>query len=119
MGENTVPSSLKRKKPLINQGPDSPLLSKKAARFSELLIEIRWFLALASCIGLFCILVTYAPSDPAWSNNSGGLVKNIGGRLGAYFADLMLFIFGASAYWWVILFARGALDWETFWMIFM
>jgi S-DNA-T family DNA segregation ATPase FtsK/SpoIIIE len=105
---------LKRKKPLINQGPDSPLLSKKAARFSELLIEIRWFLALASCIGLFCILVTYAPNDPAWSNNSGGLVKNIGGRLGAYLADLMLFIFGASAYWWVILFARHvAQGWKS------
>lgn len=114
MGENTVPSSLKRKKPLTNQGPDSPLLSKKAARFSELLIEIRWFLALASCIGLFCILVTYAPNDPAWSNNSGGLVKNIGGRLGAYLADLMLFIFGASAYWWVILFARHvAQGWKS------
>ena len=57
-------------------------------------------------MGLFLILVTYNASDPAWSNNSGGVIKNLGGRAGAYLSDLMLFIFGISAYWWVILFAR-------------
>ena len=54
--------------------------------------------------------MTYHQSDPAWSNNSGGAIKNIGGRAGAYFSDLFLFVFGISAYWWVVLFARRVLS---------
>ena len=29
--------------------------------------------------------------------------KNAGGRVGAWIADLMLYLFGLSAYWWVAL----------------
>jgi S-DNA-T family DNA segregation ATPase FtsK/SpoIIIE len=54
--------------------------------------------------------VTYHPTDPAWSNNSGGSVKNLGGRAGAFLSDLFLFVFGISAYWWVVLFARRVLS---------
>ena len=84
--------------------------SQNTERFNKLLSEIKWLAALASCVALFLILVTYSTGDPAWSNNSGGAVKNIGGRAGAFISDLMLFIFGISAYWWVILFARRVMD---------
>jgi S-DNA-T family DNA segregation ATPase FtsK/SpoIIIE len=84
--------------------------SENTLRFQKLLSEIRWFIALSACLGLILILVTYHPSDPAWSNNSGGAVKNLGGRAGAYLSDLFLFVFGISAYWWVVLFARRVLS---------
>ncbi len=106
MGRNTVqPRSLRAKASFVEGAEASPP-SENAERFHKLITEIRWFLSLAACTGLLLVLVTYHPTDPAWSNNSGGIIKNLGGRAGAYLSDLMLFIFGVSAYWWVILFAR-------------
>ena len=87
-------------------GASSTGLSENAKRFSKLVAEIKWLAALGICVGLFLILVTYSKSDPAWSNASGGAVTNIGGKVGAYLADLLLYVFGASAYWWVVLFGR-------------
>ena len=80
--------------------------SENAQRFAKLLAEIKWLVAVAACVGLFLVLITYSKSDPAWSNASGGTITNLGGRAGAFLADLMLYVFGASAYWWVVLFGR-------------
>jgi S-DNA-T family DNA segregation ATPase FtsK/SpoIIIE len=105
MGQNTVQrQSINQKSPQL-KGTTSPS-SEEADKFSKLVVEIKWFLALAACIALFLILISYDQNDPAWSNNSGGDIKNLGGRAGAFIADLLLFVFGASAYWWVVLFAR-------------
>ena len=60
----------------------------------RLLMEARWFISLALCLGLFAILLTYSKADPAWSHASFESPKNLGGRFGAYFADLLLYIFG-------------------------
>ena len=106
MGRNIVQSKPGYVKASTNMGAENLPLSQSTIRFHKLLAEIRWLLALAACLGLFLILITYHLSDPAWSNNSSGEIKNLGGRLGADLADLALFIFGISAYWWVILFAR-------------
>ncbi len=109
MGRNIVqPKSVRIKASIPLDGEDSTP-SENTLRFQKLLSEIRWFIALSACLGLMLILVTYHPSDPAWSNNSGGAVKNLGGRAGAYLSDLFLFVFGVSAYWWVVLFARRVL----------
>jgi S-DNA-T family DNA segregation ATPase FtsK/SpoIIIE len=52
-------------------------------------------------IGLFVLiaLVSYSPFDPSWDTASG-LAKpvNLTGRLGAFFADLFLQLFGLVAY---------------------
>ena len=106
MGRNTVQPKSNRLKSSKGLDGEYPPSSENALRFQKLLSEIRWFISLSACLGLFLVLVTYQQSDPAWSNNSGGIIKNLGGRAGAYLSDLMLFIFGISAYWWVILFAR-------------
>ncbi len=106
MGRNIVQSKPGYVKASTNMGAENLPLSQSTIRFHKLLAEIRWLVALAACLGLFLILITYHLSDPAWSNNSSGEIKNLGGRLGADLADLSLFIFGISAYWWVILFAR-------------
>ena len=106
MGRNTVQPKSLRTKASFEQDAEKTPPSENAERFQKLITEIRWFLSLAACMGLLLVLVTYHPTDPAWSNNSGGVIKNLGGRAGAYLSDLMLFIFGVSAYWWIILFAR-------------
>ena len=82
----------------------APLPGKIAA----LLRESRWFILIAAAAYLALILFTYDRADPGWSN-SGGLssdiasVHNSGGRAGAWLADLLLYVFGISAYWWVML----------------
>jgi S-DNA-T family DNA segregation ATPase FtsK/SpoIIIE len=105
MGLNTVQRPNINKKSVLNEGSySSP--SETKDKFSKLMTEIKWFLSLAACIALLLILVSYQQQDPSWSNNSGGEIKNIGGKAGAYISDLMLYVFGVSAYWWVVLFAR-------------
>jgi hypothetical protein len=64
----------------------------------RLLLEARWFISLGLCLGLLAILVTYSKADPAWSHASFEAPKNLGGRFGAYLADLSLYIFGVSAF---------------------
>jgi S-DNA-T family DNA segregation ATPase FtsK/SpoIIIE len=107
MGRNTVQAKSLRTKTSFNEGVVNPPASENTIRFKKLLSEIRWFISLAACLSLLLILVTYHQADPAWSNNSGGAIKNLGGRAGAYVSDLLLFIFGVSAYWWIIFFARS------------
>lgn len=48
---------------------------------------------------LFLALVTYDRADPGWSvSGVDGVVQNLGGSAGAFFADLFLFLFGYLAY---------------------
>src|SRR6185437_14745710 len=47
-------------------------------------------------------LVTYTKSDRAWSTTgSGSDIANRGGVIGAWVSDLLLYLFGLSAWWWV------------------
>ena len=87
----------------------NPLPPKIAA----LLREAYWFGLLAAATLLFLILYTYNKADPGWSHSIAATeVRNAGGLIGAYSADLLLFVFGASAYWWVVL--CGVLVWLGF-----
>ena len=84
----------------------------------RLFLEIRWFLTLGLCLGLIAILLTYSKSDPAWSHASFEVPSNVGGRFGAWTADLLLYIFGVSAFWWVVLFGRRVIvGWRELWSI--
>ncbi|MES2069796.1 MAG: DNA translocase FtsK 4TM domain-containing protein [Pseudomonadota bacterium] len=79
-----------------NTTPAQPLPS----RLVILLTEARWIVVAALSVYLILILVSYAKVDPGWSHASVvGTIHNIGGRVGAWIADLLLFIFGASAWW--------------------
>ncbi|MDA0237512.1 MAG: DNA translocase FtsK 4TM domain-containing protein, partial [Proteobacteria bacterium] len=56
---------------------------------------------------LALVLVTYNPSDPAWSRQSTEQdASNSGGIVGAHISDVLLYLFGFSA-WWIVL--AGAL----------
>ncbi len=74
------------------------------AKLGKLLREARW-LALAALAGyLLLIFLTFDRGDPGWSHSAGGsATHNAGGRAGAWLADLLLYLFGVSAYWWAAL----------------
>jgi S-DNA-T family DNA segregation ATPase FtsK/SpoIIIE len=74
------------------------------AKLGNLLREARW-LVLAGLAGyLLLIFLTFDRGDPGWSHSAGGTAAhNAGGRAGAWLADLLLYLFGLSAYWWVAL----------------
>jgi S-DNA-T family DNA segregation ATPase FtsK/SpoIIIE len=68
-----------------------------------LLRESRWLLLVACALYFAVALYGYDRADPAWSHSaSGALVSNPGGVLGAYLSDLLFYLFGFSAWWWVL-----------------
>jgi S-DNA-T family DNA segregation ATPase FtsK/SpoIIIE len=68
-----------------------------------LLHESWWLLIVVGFIYLALILATYHRSDASWSfSGSGAPPQNKGGVVGAWVADLLLYLFGLSAWWWVI-----------------
>ncbi len=72
------------------------------ARLVALLRESRWLLLLAAALYVVLILYGYDRNDPAWSHSaSGAVAHNPGGVFGAWLSDMLLYIFGFSAWWWV------------------
>jgi S-DNA-T family DNA segregation ATPase FtsK/SpoIIIE len=71
-------------------------------RFARLVRESWWLLIVAGFLWLALILATYSRTDPGWSySGSGAPIVNKGGVAGAWLADLLLYLFGLSAWWWV------------------
>jgi S-DNA-T family DNA segregation ATPase FtsK/SpoIIIE len=82
-------------------------------RLVRLLSEARWIALAVLCLYLVMILLSYNKGDPGWSHGVVvAKVANLGGRAGAWLADLMLFIFGFSAWWWCVCFLR--LVWKDY-----
>ena len=85
---------------LAQRTTSAPLPEKIVA----LVHEARWLVVAAIGCYLVLILWGYNPADPGWSHAGRTLaVSNPGGRIGAWMADLLLFIFGISAWWCVAL----------------
>jgi DNA segregation ATPase FtsK/SpoIIIE, S-DNA-T family len=83
------------------RGAKLPTLSSRAL---QLTAEIKWITVLVFSALLFLVLVTYSRQDPGWSHaGAGEATRNLGGTIGAYVADLSLFLFGLSTYWFVVL----------------
>jgi S-DNA-T family DNA segregation ATPase FtsK/SpoIIIE len=83
-----------------------PLPGKIAAR----LREAKWLALVAVAAYLALILATFDRADPGWSHDAAvDRIHNAGGRAGAWLADLMLYLFGVSAWWWVVLLAYAVI----------
>src|SRR5512146_2165228 len=68
-------------------------------RLARLLGEARWIVGALLALALFAMLVTYSKADPSFSHAvSSARVSNVGGRVGAWVADIALLLFGLSAY---------------------
>ena len=70
------------------------------------LVREAWWLALV-LVGMYLavILASYHPEDPSWfyMSSTDAAVKNLGGTVGSVLSDMLLNLFGFSAWWWVIL----------------
>src|SRR5439155_642698 len=62
-----------------------------------------WWLLVVAAVGfLALILLTYHKTDAGWSfSGAGAPIQNKGGVVGAWVADVLLYLFGVSAWWWV------------------
>ncbi|MBX9675074.1 MAG: DNA translocase FtsK 4TM domain-containing protein [Methylotenera sp.] len=95
---------LNKKSPAVNgrlQTPPSPSQQHGAS-----LVREAWWLGLV-LVGLYLavILISYHNQDPSWSHmaSDNAAIQNAGGAVGAWIADMLLYLFGFSAWWWVVL----------------
>lgn len=76
------------------------------AKHGANLVREAWWLGLV-LVGAYLavILLTYSPQDPSWSQTASNIVtiSNAGGAVGAWISDLLLYLFGFSAWWWVVM----------------
>ncbi len=81
-------------------------------RVSRLLRESGWLVLVGAALYLIMIFFSYDRGDPGWSH-SGDFdhIQNAGGYAGAWLADLLLYLFGVSAWWWVMFFL-SAVSWS-------
>ena len=87
----------------------SPLPDK----IGGLLQESRWLGLGAIGLFLFMALWGFNKEDPGWSHAVNvATLHNPTGRAGAWLADLLLYVFGLSAWWWIVLF--GMFVWWGF-----
>jgi len=84
----------------ISRAAPSPLPEK----IGTLLQESRWLGVGAVALFLVMALWGFSKEDPGWSHAVGSTaLHNPAGRAGAWIADLMLYLFGLSAWWWIVL----------------
>ena len=73
-------------------------------KIASLLRESWWLAVVALALYLALILFTFNKADPGWSHSAVvEQIRNSGGRIGAWLSDVLLFVFGLSAWWWVVL----------------
>lgn len=70
------------------------------------LVKEAWWLGLV-LVGLYItiILFSYNREDPSWSHVAAdsAVIHNSGGNVGAWLSDMLLYLFGFSAWWWAVL----------------
>ena len=71
-------------------------------RVVRLLRESAGLALLGVALYLVLIFYGYERADPGWSHSGAATVQNPGGTAGAWLADLLLYLFGVSAWWWVL-----------------
>lgn len=87
-------------KPMAKKSSSSPL----PPRVVRLLRESFGLVLLGGVLYLALILYGYDRLDPGWSHSGDRPLQNPGGVAGAWLADLLLYLFGISAWWWVLFF---------------
>lgn len=84
----------------LHDAPRAPL----PERLLALLRESRWLLLVAVALYLLLILFGFDRNDPSWSHTATSAVTgNPGGVVGAWLSDVLLYLFGFSAWWLVVL----------------
>jgi DNA segregation ATPase FtsK/SpoIIIE, S-DNA-T family len=93
----------KKSSPLSRQLDASK--SAKQLHHAHLVREAWWLFLVLIGLYITVILLSYNPSDPSWSHmaSADAEIQNAGGKVGAWISDMLLYLFGFSAWWWVVL----------------
>ena len=85
--------------------PKTPLQLKHEQKHAHLVREAWWLGLVLVGVYLAVILFTYYKQDPSWSHmaSDNAAIRNAGGSVGAWVSDMLLYLFGFSAWWWVVL----------------
>ena len=106
--QTASPSMSKKSSAPPSNVPRNSARAPLPGRIARLLLEARWIAMAVAFLYFVLILLSYNKADPGWSHaNTVPSISNLGGSAGAWLADLMLFIFGFSAWWWGVLFLRA------------
>jgi S-DNA-T family DNA segregation ATPase FtsK/SpoIIIE len=86
----------------------TPLNSRRevvAEKSPGIVREAWWMILLLVGLYLTVILFSYHRDDPSWSHSASDstVIHNAGGTVGAWLSDILLYLFGFSAWWWVVL----------------
>jgi DNA segregation ATPase FtsK/SpoIIIE, S-DNA-T family len=75
-----------------------PVAETHSPRVARLFAEARWIIGAVCAAALLAVLLTYSRVDPGFTHSvAAGPIHNLGGRLGAWVADVVLLLFGVSA----------------------
>ena len=93
-----------KKSALVNSRVEAPKTAKQL-QHAHLVREAWWLVLVLVGLYLAVILTTYSKQDPSLNFTKSGIsdIHNAGGAVGAWVSDLLLYIFGFSAWWWVFL----------------
>ncbi len=91
--------------------PTNAIAFKTPSRIQRVLFNTGWFFSAIMFVLVLSALWSYSNLDPAWSKSTNTFeVYNAVGKFGAYFSDILYYIFGYSAYWFVVLCAVLFID---------
>jgi len=95
---------------------NKPMAKKSGHSFSprvaRLLRESGWLILVGAALYLILIFFSYDRGDAGWSHSGdSNQIQNAGGHVGAWLADFLLYLFGASAWWWIAFFL-SAVSWS-------
>jgi len=94
----------KKKSSSVNGRVEVPK-SAQQLQHAHLMREAWWLVLVIVGAYLAVIFITYNPQDPSWSHitSENAAIYNAGGTVGAWVSDMLLYLFGFSAWWWVVL----------------
>jgi S-DNA-T family DNA segregation ATPase FtsK/SpoIIIE len=103
LNEKTLESG----EPLRRRGGRGQAAAPEPTRHGRLLAESRWIVGALAVIALASVLATYSRGDPGFSHASTSTaIGNLGGRIGAWVADVVHLLLGYSA--WLLVIAGAA-----------
>jgi DNA segregation ATPase FtsK/SpoIIIE, S-DNA-T family len=94
----------KKKSLAANKKLEAPKTDKQL-HHAHLVREAWWLFLVLLGLYLTVILISYHPEDPSWSHmaSADAAIENAGGKVGAWISDILLYLFGISAWWFVVL----------------
>ena len=94
-----------KKKSSATQNKVEAPKSDKQLHHTRLVREAWWLALILVGMYLAVILASYHPEDPSWfyMSSTDATVQNAGGTVGSVLSDMLLNLFGFSAWWLVIL----------------